>query len=209
MPSLHSSLCTIEFMNAVRNGEIYCPKSNQSLVAPKCFSPPPIAVLMEKCFVFLQNLLASNNYDQKVLQQCFNLYDEMKKRPPNAAWLVLVYAQWVPEDEIFQKSYRYVRKKKSSQVIEINNADNFFDDLPQLTDAEIKKSNRLMLPKKARVAMKLDAIQKRKQEIIAYENSLANQLQLLQQEEEVAIAERQQIPVLVQAQAQAQVEAEA
>ena len=99
-----------------------------------------------------------------------------------------------------------MREKKTSKVIELSNADNFFDDLPPLTDAEIKKSNRLMLPKKLRVAMKLDAIQKRKQEILAYENRLANQLQLLQQEEEVALAERQQVPVLVQAQAQTQVQ---
>ena len=77
----------------------------------------------------------------------------MKKTPPDTRWLIKWVGYFMPEDEIFKKSYKYVRPKKVVEVEEeyFSNDDGLFDDLPPLDDKVIKKTNRLRMTKEAKV----------------------------------------------------------
>ena len=48
MPSVNCALCSLEWMQAVRAGECYCPKSTDVKAWKKCFSPPTRQILMDK-----------------------------------------------------------------------------------------------------------------------------------------------------------------
>ena len=62
MPSLHSALCTLSFMQNVRNGTIYCPKSSDASKSKKCFSIPPKVILMKKLHDNLLPKFQSGDY---------------------------------------------------------------------------------------------------------------------------------------------------
>ena len=62
----------------------------------------------------------------------------MKDHHPDVNWLVNVLAIWVPDDEIFQMNYKYVKQRDVVQL-EFDNQDNFWELLPSLTEKEIRK----------------------------------------------------------------------
>ena len=47
LPTLNSSLCTLDFMRAVRKRLVYCPKRDEMTIQKKCFSIPPKPVLLQ------------------------------------------------------------------------------------------------------------------------------------------------------------------
>ena len=53
----------------------------------------------------------------------------MQKNPPNTEWIIKLVAMWMPEDEIFKKSYKYVRPKTVEEEEDeyLSNEDGFFD----------------------------------------------------------------------------------
>ena len=75
----------------------------------------------------------------------------MKKHAPDIEWLIRWLGVIKPDDEIFKKSYQFVRPKaelsSSDDEAFLHNEDNFFDDLPALDDKIIRKTNRLRVPK--------------------------------------------------------------
>ena len=48
MPSLHSGLCTLDWMGGVRANIFYCPKNTDRNLQKNCFHPPPKDVLLKK-----------------------------------------------------------------------------------------------------------------------------------------------------------------
>ena len=48
MPSVHSNLCTLEWMYAVRAGHCYCPKDTDINRAKKCYDPFSIKDMISK-----------------------------------------------------------------------------------------------------------------------------------------------------------------
>ena len=75
----------------------------------------------------------------------------MKVHSPDIAWLIRWLGVINPNDEIFKKSYKFVRPKpelsESEDEAFPNNDDDFFKDLPPLDDKTIRKTNRLRIPK--------------------------------------------------------------
>ena len=55
---------------------------------------------------------------------------EMRKRKPNAQWLVTIISIWEPTNAIFAKDYKYVKPKKSCADMLLDNSDGFFSNLP-------------------------------------------------------------------------------
>ena len=79
----------------------------------------------------------------------------MKKKPPNSQWIVTLLGIFKPEDEIFEKSFKYVKPMKDVPVeAMLDNKDGFFQNLPALPEHLIRKQNRLRLPKKLRNDLK-------------------------------------------------------
>ena len=63
LPSVHSPLCTLEFMHSVRQKEIYCPKREDVAAIKVCYSPPPKTTLITKLHGKLGPQIASGQYD--------------------------------------------------------------------------------------------------------------------------------------------------
>lgn len=58
----------------------------------------------------------------------------MEKKPADVRWLLTLLAIFVPDDEVFKKSYRYVPPPKPVPVEPmLDNSDGFWDDLPPLS----------------------------------------------------------------------------
>ena len=58
--------------------------------------------------------------------------------------MVEVLAILNPKDEIFKKSYMYVRPKETSKIEPVmNNTDGLYDNLPMLSESALRKTNRL------------------------------------------------------------------
>ena len=109
----------------------------------------------------------------------------MRKKSPDREWMVKLLALWKPDDEIFAKSYRYTPPKKVVVAdYEFKNEDGFFDELPPLTENEIRNSRRLRIPKVDRLRMKLQSLQSRKDEFAEYEAKLKAKLQEAEDDEE-------------------------
>ena len=83
----------------------------------------------------------------------------MKKTPPDTRWLLKWVGFFMPEDEIFKKSYKFVRPKRAIEVEEeyFSNDDGLYDDLPPLEDKIIKKTNRLRGTKATQLKRKIAA----------------------------------------------------
>ena len=79
------------------------------------------------------------------------MLNAMEKRKPDTKWLLMLVAIFIPDDEIFRKDWRYVKSQKSVPVEPmLDNQDGMWDNLPQLTESQIRKTNRLRLPKAMR-----------------------------------------------------------
>ena len=48
LPAPKQSICTLDFMQRVRKGEIYCPRVDEVKVPPVCITPPPKEILISK-----------------------------------------------------------------------------------------------------------------------------------------------------------------
>lgn len=72
----------------------------------------------------------------------------------NVQWLVDLLGIFAPEDEIFKKSYKYVRPRQDIELL-LDNEDGFFDDLPELDEKYVRKTKRLQMPKKVRQNIRL------------------------------------------------------
>ena len=51
LPGKKQSICTIDFMQRVRTGEIFCPHARHVKAPAICVSPPPKRMLVEKITV--------------------------------------------------------------------------------------------------------------------------------------------------------------
>ena len=73
-----------------------------------------------------------------------------------------------PDDEIFEAHYKYIRERN---VIEANfdNSDGFWTSMATLSEKEIRRNNRIRLPKETRFELRKERLEMKKQQIIAEE----------------------------------------
>ena len=64
LPKRNSRLCTLEFMQLIRDGKIYCPKLKDENKTAVCFTPPPKEILMDKLEKCLRPKLSSGDFPE-------------------------------------------------------------------------------------------------------------------------------------------------
>ena len=107
--------------------------------------------------------------------------DALKLRQADANWYVALLNIYAPDDEIFAKSYQFKRPMKFHQEVQFSNNDQLFDDLPALSEQQIRSSNRLRVPKEKSLELKLLKAQVRMKELAEYETVLQVKLQASKQ----------------------------
>ena len=83
------------------------------------------------------------------------LIGHLRLRPANVDWYIALLSFFCPEDPIFAKNYKYVRESEMPVEPMINNDDGLFTDLPELTEQEMRKTNRMRLPKQLSLDLRL------------------------------------------------------
>ena len=172
LPSIHASVCTIHFLFEVRKGVFYCPKTAEIGALQKCFSPPTKEILLEKLQNAIRPLIHAENVNASKAKPMERLLNELTKRSADTKWLVLLMAIWAPNDEIFKKDYVWIKPKAIPIEYQYENDDHLFDDLPRLSDKDIRRHNRLRIPKEDRIRLKLKKLALRRAELDEYEARL-------------------------------------
>ena len=118
LPSASSALVNLDFLYAIRDGKVYCLRTEHCTNLKKCFSLPPKSVLQEKLEAFAETVPQNTDH----LRTVKRLLTTMKKKPADREWMVKLLAVWCPDDEIFNKDYVWRRPKKPvSTQIEYSN----------------------------------------------------------------------------------------
>ena len=68
---------------------------------------------------------------------------------------------FAPADEIFDKAFKYVRPQAVSLDPLINNEDGLFENLPELTEKQIRTTNRMRLPMEMTLQLKMEKLERR------------------------------------------------
>jgi len=97
--------------------------------APECYSIPDKKTLLSKICVYVASAEPSSEEERDTLAMMQRTCALMMKKPPNSAYLAKLVGMWTPNDEIFNKSYKWVRPKLSDEVEseEFSNDDGFYD----------------------------------------------------------------------------------
>ena len=110
----------------------------------------------------------------------------MKVHPPDTAWLIRWIGVLNPNDEIFEKSYKFKRAKVEVEISEeeefLRNDDDFYTDLPTLDDKTIRTTNRMRVPKKVQIARRIklarataEKARLREEKLVAYRETLESE----------------------------------
>ena len=106
LPDEKQSLCTLEFMEKVRAGVIFCPRAENVKCPPVCMTPPPKAVLVDKIDIACAELYKRGE-DTSALERLLERMIPPAKKRADTAFLVQVLHLADPTDEIFASDYVY------------------------------------------------------------------------------------------------------
>ena len=109
VPSVNSALCSMEWMQGVRDGTYYCPKLADLKPSKVCLAPPPKSVLLDKITDTLILQFSNHNGPASDFAHYQRTLHRMIKHPGDTEWLVNFLAIADEDDEIFDRKYRYVK----------------------------------------------------------------------------------------------------
>jgi len=112
LPSYKSSLCQIKWMQKVRSGHYWCPKTDTASLR-NCPDPPRLDLIIEH----LTNFAADSKLKTGITE----------RRKPDRKWALLALATLKPDHAFFRKDF--VPKKPVDSIL-ADNSDGFFDSLP-------------------------------------------------------------------------------
>ena len=153
-------------MERVRAREIFCPHAQHVKQPPVCVTPPPKAILIEKIDIACAER-ARKGEDTAALEALLERL--LNGKTADQAFLLHVLHLVDSNDEIFRRDYFYQRPAKFKPVVDepmIDNADGFFDNLPELGPLQGKrKQSKLRLTKTQKADMMLQRYEQRQAEL--------------------------------------------
>ena len=171
LPSVNAAICTTEWLMKVRGGEIFCIHNKEQFVSKKCWTPPPREVLQKKLEEAIFDLERNKKFAENAIPKVHNLIGSLRLRPANVDFYIVLLSYFKANDEIFEKDYKYSRAKATSGPV-LNNMDGLFTKLPPLTEREMRKTNRMRLPKELTLAVKMTKLAEREAAMIKYRQEL-------------------------------------
>ena len=156
MPKLNTPLCTLNFMEAVRMGEIWCPKREDIAHPVVVVTPPPQDILAEAIVHALKNGIATcaHGFNSAPLE---NLMQLLQKKKADTQWLLEVLNVLDENHRVFAPDYVYVKPRKPHAVKNqmIANHDSFFDGLPMMPSKKSKRVSTFRVSKTERQEQKV------------------------------------------------------
>ena len=111
MPKLSSRICTMKFMRKAKEKYFFIPTKADTRDVPECYSWPSKEFLINKLQKFVLSLKPLNEQELAELIVYKRTVALMKKREPDTEWLLKLVGMWMPNDEIFSRSYKWQRPK--------------------------------------------------------------------------------------------------
>ena len=79
-----------------------------------------------------------------------NTLEYLNTHLPDVDWLIILLGIWAPNDEIFNINFKYIKQRDVIEA-EFPNEDGFWDMMmAPLSEKEIRKQNRIRIPKELR-----------------------------------------------------------
>ena len=100
-------------------------------------------------------LEATNQLPDNMRGRIHKLIGCLRLRQANVEFYIHLLCYFSPDDEIFQKSYKYVKIADVPIEPVISNEDGLFTDLPPLSEREIRSTNRMRMPKEMTLHLKM------------------------------------------------------
>ena len=154
-PKRKMPMMTSKFMTGVIEGKYWLPKSREINKYRVCAFPPTKAKLAETLSRLLGNHphVEEPGFDEAIRRTAV----QVRKRPPNKEWLLLIIAQLDPDNFIFSKHHtREHAQPVDEEPVLVHNPDGFFDNLPIRSKA--KRRGVSFLPGAARKAQKVEKL---------------------------------------------------
>ena len=167
VPKHNSRLCTREFLQEVRAGQVFVPKVTELKCAP-CPEPPCNDIVRQELINVLQNGIA-NVTDQAVRSPYERLVWHLQLRAGDLEFHLQMLAHLTEgRHAYFQKDYRPPPKVRANAAdLLFNNDDGFFDNLPD-TKKKGKRSqaSRLLFDADQRRIIELEKEKKRAEDLL-------------------------------------------
>ena len=98
LPSLKSTICTLEWLKEVRRGSCYCPRVEELKFRP-CLNPPSVEELRK---IIVDWIKANENFDSEEERNAFDrLAEHIERHSPDLKWCLGMVATMDPKHEIF------------------------------------------------------------------------------------------------------------
>ena len=149
-------MCTMKFMEAVREGSVWCPKRDDIDKPIVVVTPPPQDVLSSEIVLILEEGIRSKANDSlfnpKPVQ---NLVDLLKKKKADTQWLLELLYVLNRNHGVFAPDYLYIKPRRTplNQAAGprmVSNSDNFFEGLPQVASKKGKRNSTFRVTKAER-----------------------------------------------------------
>ena len=156
LPSFNSAIVTRPYLDAIRGDQYYCPHVRDNILPLRCPNPPPKMELLKlwKKAVYKKVLEEpTKEITWNAMLATITLIEEEGKLPNNE-WLLTVLSHIEGRDSVvFQKDYKYEKPKNENQKPDImfDNFDGLFDNLPELDDKQIRRTNQFRVPKQVKM----------------------------------------------------------
>ena len=138
MPHIKASICTLEYLLRVKDRRVFCP-AQEAIKLKACLTPPR----KEELLKYIRRIEAT-------IEKSFAI-EEKAGRWPDVAWMLQIISTYLPDCEIFKKNYlpKPAAKPEVNVLKELDNADGFFTDLPELQSKKDLSSRRNIWSKTA------------------------------------------------------------
>ena len=115
LPSIHSSIVTMTFLQDVRAGVVFCPKAGKHPMPKKVVSKPTIDHLASYFIRYVQGKYREDGTaeEMQIAAQLYKLILYFQEgKLPDREWLIFVISIFTPWASIFDKSYVFVKPEK-------------------------------------------------------------------------------------------------
>ena len=100
----------------------------------------------------------------------------MRMKPPDSAWLIDVISVFNPSDEIFNPNYYFFPTKPDVVIRTFDNSDGLLIGAMPLSCKEIRKTNRMRMPREEKLALKLERAKKAKLKYAELEKRIIDEI---------------------------------
>ena len=134
LPPYSDSFISADFLDGLRTGQNWLPKTSQCKVYT-CVDPPSRQDIAATLSETIKTYVFENVYDPVVKKRYINTSTRISRHPPNKHFSLTLLGNFEPDHEYFKKDFQRPKKYKQAHfAYEVDNSNDFFTGLPPCKD---------------------------------------------------------------------------